>query len=153
MEVKNSFEVKKEGDNTVVMQVITKTMNAKESISELQKLRTEATQMMQQQEQIRKAIDEKAPEKDLERAIESVEVLRKLEKEWAELAKVDEEKLYQDLKSKVKVAKAEKGFDRIGSEEQKIAVANQILGPIAHEFQLDMAHPVVARIRRDFMKL
>lgn len=153
MEVKNNFEVKRDKDKIVIVQTITKEMSANESIQELAKLRTEATQMMQQKEQIQKAIQDQAPQKDLAKAIESVEILRKLEKKWQILVKEDEELLYQDLRGRVKVAKAEKGFDRISSEDQKIAVANQILGPIANELKLDMTHPVVARIRRDFMKI
>lgn len=153
MEVSNSFLVKKIKDKVFVTQTITKEMTCKESIQELAKLRTEAVQLMQQKEQIRKAIEEQVPQKDLAKSIESIEILRKLEKEWQELNKDEEEKLYQELRGKVKVAKAEKGWDRTTNEDARVVLANQILGPLVNEMSLDMAHPVVVRVRKEFGKI
>ena len=150
MEVKNKFEVKREGDKVLVVQTITKTMDAKESLMQLNQLRGEASQIMRKQQELKKAMDDNKPQKDLKALDENVEQLRVLEKDWKKAIEPDHEKLSQELRAKIKVAKANKGYNRLAKGDARIIVSNNILGPIAAEMNLEMNHPLIMEAKAKF---
>ena len=153
MEVKNKFEVKEENNKITVIQTIFKEMEMPEAIKELQRLKSEMAQLERQREELKKSIEEDKFNKELNKIIESQAELNKLEEDWNNKIKPAIEELAKKAKMKAKVKKAEMGFDRISDNNDKIVKSNRIMGEVANEMELDVQHPVMMEVRKEFDKL
>jgi len=150
MEVKNKFECVFNGDGVTVQQAIDKSMDFMESLTELEKLRTEKIQVEGQVKQIEDAIETKKMENDLKQSKENLTMIEDLEKKWSAALFEQTEKLKDQIKIKIKYEKTKQRYDPKLKMQDKLAKISQILGPIIEEFKLDFKMPIVQELRRDF---
>jgi hypothetical protein len=150
MEIKNKFVCVSDGDGVTIKQEIDKTMDLMESLSELEKLKTEVIQIENQVKQIEEAIASKKMEKDLEQSKTNLNQVKGLETQWIEAIKEKRTELVDKMKVKVKLEKTKARYNSNMKMQEKLASMSQILGPIANEFHLEMKSEIVQELRRDF---
>lgn len=150
MEIKNKFVCVSDGDGVTIKQEIDKTMDLMESLSELEKLKTEVIQIENQVKQIEDAIESKKMEKDLEQSKTNLNQVKDLETKWTAAIMEKRTELVDKMKVKVKVQKTKLRYDPKKGMQEKLAMMSQILGPIANDFSLEMKSEIVQELRRDF---
>ena len=150
MEVKNEFDVStSEKGNVIIKQTITKIMDVKESVTELQKLRQEQMQIEKQKDQLKESIEKNKFEEELKKMNESSDTVSKLEQDWTKAIAPALEVLRKEIKTRVQALKAEKGYDR-GNKDTQMVVKNRILADICTDMEINMEHPVFVEVRREF---
>ena len=150
MEVKNEFDVSSsEKGNVIIKQTITKIMDVKESVTELQKLRQEQMQIEKQKDQLKESIEKNKFEEELKKMNESSDTVSKLEQDWTKAIAPALEVLRKEIKTRVQALKAERGYDRANKDTQMV-VKNRILADICTDMEINMEHPVFVEVRREF---
>ena len=150
MEVKNEFDVSSsEKGNVIIKQTITKIMDVKESVTELQKLRQEQLQIEKQKDQLKESIEKNKFEEELKKMNESSDTVSKLEQDWTKAIAPALEVLRKEIKTRVQALKAERGYDRANKDTQMV-VKNRILADICTDMEINMEHPVFVEVRREF---
>ena len=153
MEVKNEFDVSSsEKGNVIIKQTITKIMDVKESVTELQKLRQEQMQIEKQKDQLKESIEKNKFEEELKKMNESSDTVSKLEQDWTKAIAPALEVLRKEIKTRVQALKAERGYDRANKDTQMV-VKNRILADICTDMEINMEHPVFVEVRREFDKI
>jgi hypothetical protein len=152
MEIKNGFEVESKEGTIKVTQTITKLMDVKESVVELQKLRSEQLQIAKQKEQLEESIKKNKFEEELEKMVESSDTVAQLEKDWTAAIAPALDSLRKEVKTRIQALKAEKGYDR-ASKDTQMVIRNKILADVCTDMEINMEHPVFVEVRREFDKI
>jgi len=150
MEVSNKFACEFNGEGITVKQTMDKKMEFMESLSELEKLRTEKIQIENQIKQLQEAVDTGKLNTDLEQAKKNLAQVDTLEKEWEAAIEPKKEELINKMKLKISAEKKKLRYDPKQSMADKLQKMSQILGPVANEFSLDMRNKIVSDLRTEF---
>ena len=147
MEIKQKFDVKEEDNKVHIIQETTRIMSKEEALKELTKIESDHNLMKKQEMEIMDAIEKKKWDETLiiqRKSLSEIEQLRDHCKLILESYILTTK---EDIKSKVRKEKITRGYKRIKSNSEKIAVQNQILGPILAEMDLDMGLPIIREIK------
>lgn len=147
------FEVKKINDDIVFKQIITKTIPVEESFQELNTLEREVLQLQGKFLQLEKAIKEKKMQEESDMLAKQMRKLKQARVEWTKLIQPQYDKLEKDIKFHVKADKATTGWHRITDGDVAIVKMNQIMAPLCEKYNLDMTHPLIMKVKRDFEKI
>ena len=153
MEVEQSFNVEQKDSKIVMETNVTKIFDVKEAMAELQKLKQETMQYGKQVETLRKQIEDGQHSKDLEKMEGQLDKLQKLEAEWVNMIAPTLEALRKEAKMKIKTKKAEMGWKRISNADDRVVKSAKILGEVALDLDIDVAHPVICECRVGFDKI
>jgi len=154
MEVDNKFLVEVTEDGLIhVIQTITKTMKLEESIIEYNKMMQEHTQIQQQKEKMQKYIDDNEAEKSLKALEENDVTVSKLKDVWTEKTEPLMEEYAKKVRSEIAKEKLKQGFVRENDVNKKAVMRANIMGKVSNDFQLDVNHPIVQKLRQDFEKI
>ena len=149
MDINTKFNVSVEGNEIIVTQTIIKRMDIKESLVEMAKLKQDILQIEKQRDEFNTILENDQIAKDLVKVKAEHKKFKQLEKEWQNANLSEEELILNDIRAKVKTAKAERGYSRCKGD-RKLVMANGIIGPIAAEYNLDATHPLIQRLRQEF---
>tara|TARA_R100001530_G_C4233565_1_gene133310 strand:- start:140 stop:598 length:459 start_codon:yes stop_codon:yes gene_type:complete len=152
METTNEFKVSEVDGKVVIAQTITKIMDVKESVTELQKLIQEKNQIQQQKDKQQVYIDTEQYKKDLDATLENIKNLDKLETDWNAIIAPALDKMRVEYKEKIIAGKKEEKYDELESTK-KILAKNKIMSNVCTEMALDTQHPIVQEVRREFDNL
>lgn len=150
MEINQKFEVNEVDGKIVLKQEMTRTMIQEETLREVKGIEGEYIKLNRERENLAKSIENKEWEKTLERQDKALLELLDLKNKCETILKPYVEDLKEQIKKKVREEKISRGYKRIQSKSEKIAVQNQILGPILAEMDLDMGLPLVMEIKQGF---
>jgi hypothetical protein len=131
MKVENKFEVKEEDNNIVVYQTIVKTMDIKESIVELNKLKAEHHEVSKKITELQEYINKEQPLKDLEAMQGNDDVLKELETKWEEASKHGLALIKEAIKHSITKEKLDRGYLRLEDGNEKYVLKANIIGRIA----------------------
>jgi len=154
MEVENKFMVEVTEDNMVhVIQTIVKKMKIGESMIEYNKMQQEHTQIQAQLEKMQKYIDDEEAEKSLKSLQDNDSTISKLQEEWTKKTADAMNNYSKEVKSAVEKEKIKRGFAREQEENKKAVLRANILGQVANEYNLDINHPIIQKLRQEFEKI
>ena len=153
METKNEFKVSEVDGKVVIAQTITKTMEIKEAIPELQKLKQEKTQVEAQKQKLVDYIESEQFNKELNATNENLEALNNLESKWNDIIAPALEKTRAEYKEKILAGKKEEKYDEEEDGTKKILAKNKIMTEVCKEMELDAQDPIVQEVRREFDNL
>ncbi|QDP57866.1 MAG: hypothetical protein Unbinned1693contig1002_10 [Prokaryotic dsDNA virus sp.] len=146
----SKYTVNIEDGKYVLQQNHKNPMDFKEALKTLAKVKQDIMGGEKQIEKQQKEIDTKYHEKALELSKEQFNLIKDLKVKLEESLKAEIDDYTQKVRAEIKVMKAEKGYSRVGDENQKIAMASAILGQVAHNHDLDVAYEFMREIRADF---
>jgi len=150
MESKTEFNVRVDGEDVVIEQSNVERMNFKEARGSIKRLKQNLAALMKQESDLEKEIKEKKQEMELEKVKSNLKVMRELDDKWEAAMLPLVESLAGEIKKKVKLAKAKRGYDRIKDSNERIVMQNNILGPICEELDIDMNESVVRGVKKVF---
>jgi len=153
MKQKVNFEVKKEENKIIFHQIVEKRMSLTEAAKELNVLRKELAQLESQYKSMNQAVKENKIEKDMKALKEQSDNLRKTEEQWTKLIAPLINEIRDKIKRKVRKLKLTTGYNRIDNTDLRIIKQNEILAPLCEEFEVDITHPIIMEIKRDFDKI
>ena len=150
MEVKNSFNVLEEGDKISVNQLIRKIMTTDEAYREFTKMDGELTQLKTQEKQMVEMLEKKKLEADLAMVQDNIVKVEELKVSWGSLVKPKIDEITKKIKHKIREEKIKRGYKRELDTMQKVTMINNIIGPLAEEFDIDMNSPIIGELKKDF---
>jgi hypothetical protein len=152
-EVKNEYEIKSEGEKITVVRTTTTVLDRNEAMGQLHGVTGQISQKDGEINQLKKAIDEETPQKQLEDLKRIKTELNDFKSKMGNVLKDYVEELEKDIRNEIKKKKAEKGYSRMADMNQKIVFQNQVLAQIANEKNLDVNLPVMRKMRKEFDKI
>ena len=153
MKEEQTYDINVEGEVVTYVQKSVRTMNMAEALQQHGAFCAELQAIKGKQAQIKQQIESKIMEKQLESINTSLTDLEKIDESWKAIVQPEIDKIVKELRAEVKVEKAKRGYNRVSDRNAKIVLQNSILAPIVNAKNLDMAHPGVLLVKKDFDKI
>jgi len=154
MNLKRSYEVKLVDENTVeFVEKSVEVMSLDEALQKTKQIQQKELQLGQQLTAMTKAMEDNQLEKDIQDYTESVDKMHNLNIDFNKLLKPHFDKLEVEVRQFVKLKKAEIGFSRISDVNLKVVRMAETMSEIANKLELDVAHPVILKVKAEFEKI
>lgn len=154
MNLKRSYEVKLIDENTVeFVEKSVEVMSLDEALQKTKQIQQKELQLGQQLTAMTKAMEDNQLEKDIQDYTESVDKMHNLNIDFNKLLKPHFDKLEVEVRQFVKLKKAEIGFSRISDVNLKVVRMAETMSEIANKLELDVAHPVILKVKAEFEKI
>lgn len=153
MEMRQNFSIEEQDGQVVLITTIEKQMSINEAMVEVQKLQSEMAQNKKQRDDLKKAVENNEPQKNLEIVEQQYDKLEKLFSDWNAILSPSMDKLKEEVRGRIAAKKAATGYNRISKGDDKIIKSGMIMAEVAQELDLDVGHPVMRELRAKFDKL
>ena len=155
MEVKQKFNVEVVDGKIVTTQTVIKELNVGEAMLDQQNLHQQMQQQEQQTKQLEKQIEADEFKSNLAKLVKQKNDLLKFNQQYLEAINPISKEFKEKLRQTVSTEKAKRGYSRLDAKNDngKIMMQNQILAPLALEHKLEMNHPLIMELKRDFETL
>lgn len=154
MNLKRSYEVKLIDESTVeFVEKSVEVMSLDEALQKTKQIQQKELQLGQQLTAMTKAMEDNQLEKDIQDYTESVDKMHNLNIDFNKLLKPHFDKLEVEVRQFVKLKKAEIGFSRISDVNLKVVRMAETMSEIANKLELDVAHPVILKVKAEFEKI
>lgn len=154
MSLKRNYGIKLLDENTVeFVETSVEVMTLDEALQKTKQVEQKELQLNQQLTAMKKAKEDGQLDKDIIDYEESVSKMQELKKSFDLILKPHFDKLEVEVRQFVKTKKAEIGFSRIGDPNLKVVRRAEIMSEIANKLELDVMHPVIAKVKSEFDKI
>lgn len=154
MNLKRSYEVKLVDENTVeFVEKSVELMSLDEALQKTKQIQQKELQLQQQLTAMTKAKEDGQLDKDIADYTESIDKMHNLNIDFNKLLKPHTDKLEVEVRQFVKTKKAEIGYSRISDKNLKVVRIAETMSEIANKLELDVAHPVILKVKAEFDKI
>ncbi|OGC68330.1 hypothetical protein A2415_04580 [candidate division WWE3 bacterium RIFOXYC1_FULL_39_7] len=146
-------ELKFEKNKLTLTETVVQIFNLDEAIQRLNQLRKQITEIKQKKATLEEYLKKKKWEEELEMINKTLIKFVELETEWSGLINPRISEIKEEIKKQARKDKIKRGYDRYDDIQEKINIMNQIIGPLASKFEIDMNDNIIMDIKKEFDKI